>query len=202
MELIKLHKGRPLDENQSCVNEDKIAKWVDGLKKQYPNKDDLVKHIISVKSAKGGFLGAIAGIGGAIAAPVSAVGEINKWIVQAEMAWAIAYVYGYRPSTMTNEFMNDMGILLGDESASKSAVKSAAGLAPKELTKSSLKTMGSQQADNLRSKLVDNLTKKLGSKVMKGTVTAFNVAQNAVDAAISTSDNKKFGEKAQKFYKN
>ena len=75
-----------------------IRRYVDKLKRENPdlNADELAKLVVSRKALKNGCVGAFGSLGGAFALPVAVPAEwLATWRIQANMALAIAYVYGH-----------------------------------------------------------------------------------------------------------
>ena len=75
-----------------------IREYVDKLKNENPElcQDELAKLVVSRKALKNGCVGAFGSLGGAFALPVAVPAEwLATWRIQANMALAIAYVYGH-----------------------------------------------------------------------------------------------------------
>jgi uncharacterized protein (DUF697 family) len=75
-----------------------IRDYVDKLRLENPELDDdgLAKLVVSRKALKNGCVGAFGSLGGAFALPVAVPAEwLATWRIQANMALAIAYVYGH-----------------------------------------------------------------------------------------------------------
>lgn len=74
-----------------------IREYVDELRRTNPHltQNGIANLVVSRKALKNGLVGAFTGLGGAFALPVAVPAEwLATWRIQANMALAIAYVYG------------------------------------------------------------------------------------------------------------
>ena len=182
----------------SSVDDGKIKKWVDGLKKNGQSKEDLAKVIIDRKKTKAGFLSAAVGLSGPFAVPAGMAEVFCQWIIHAEIAYAIAYVYGCQPNP--EEFLVDCYVLFGDDSMAKSAIKTATKTTPKEVTKTAVKAAGGQTAEKLVPALAGALAGKLAKKIAGGAMQTWNVASSVIGTVSTYKDAEKFGKRAINYY--
>jgi hypothetical protein len=115
-----------------------IESYVDKLREQNPGirDDELAKKIVSRKAIKNGLVGAISGIPGLIALPVTVPTDlVASWKIQTYMAVSIAYVYGH--TTQTTDLKTDIYIILAGDAA-KEALKRVGIEITKEVTKKAI----------------------------------------------------------------
>ncbi|HQA50512.1 MAG TPA: EcsC family protein [Syntrophomonadaceae bacterium] len=120
------------------TNPTEIVSYVDKLREQNPGitDDELAKKIVSRKAIKNGLVGAIAGIPGFIALPVTVPTDlVASWKIQSYMAVAIAYVYGH--TSQTTDLKTDIYLILAGDAA-KEALKRMGIEISKEVTKKAI----------------------------------------------------------------
>ncbi|MDR2711866.1 MAG: hypothetical protein LBB91_01980 [Clostridiales bacterium] len=184
----------------SSVNTAAIEKQVAGWKKGR-NNEQLASHIISQKSQKAGFLGAIVGLGPTIIAPAEYAHTLAQWLIQAEMAYALACAYGTPP--IGDRFKNDLYILFAGEVDVKKVLKDKAfGVKPGEsVGEKWARSAGSNLMGNLVGKLKKLLQDKAKSKIAKG-ILGLPVVGAAKDGITNAKDATTFGNWAKKYYSN
>jgi hypothetical protein len=184
-------------ESQKIVNQ--VAKW-----KGNRTKDQLVDYIIAQKSVKSGFIGGIAGIGGALAIPNQFLAVLTNWCVQSEMAYAISCVYQEKPLS-SDEFKKDLYWLLPDidfndiefnDAALKAAIPKLSG----EITKEMVKKVAIDVMVKLLEAISKQQTRKLAAKAATVTLKAIPVVSSVVDASANFAEAKKLGNRAKKYY--
>lgn len=115
-----------------------IASYVDKLREQNIGitNDELANKIVSRKAVKNGLVGAVAGIPGLLALPVTVPTDlIATWKIQASMAVSIAYVYGH--TSETTDLKTDIYLILAGDAA-KEALKRIGIQISKEVTKKAI----------------------------------------------------------------
>lgn len=136
-----------------------ISCYVDKLRAQNSGitNDELAKKIVSRKAIKNGLVGAITGVPGFTALPVTVPADlVASWRIQASLAVAIAYVYGH--TAQTTDLKTDVYIILAGNTA-----------------KEALKNVGIKIANDVTKKAVDkyitqavmkNIWKLVGRKII------------------------------------
>jgi hypothetical protein len=204
---LRLEQGTIIEERSSAnvslllefaaaIDEFKVLKQVDDWKSKFPNKDSLAEHVISQKSQKSGFLGAVVGLGPWFTFPADMANIIAQWVIQAEIAYALAYVYG---KTLTyDQFLTDLHILFGGEVAAKQVT----GLstistitAGKYITSNTVETA-------LKIKMAEKITSQLGTKLGSSVIKAIPVVSAVYSGWSDWSKTKEFGYWAKSYYKN
>ena len=113
-----IQASKMIDFSSYAVNEEKVKKYVADLKKDAKFKNDngaLVNEIVIRKTRKGQFISGISGLlPDQLALPGNASNTVIQWANQAEMAYAIACVYGHTPNTVT-DFKTDLVFILAGE---------------------------------------------------------------------------------------
>ena len=129
-----------------------IASYVDKLREQNMGitNDELANKIVSRKAIKNGLVGAISGIPGLIALPVTTPTDlVATWKIQAYMAVSIAYVYGH--TSETTDLKTDIYLILAGDAA-----------------KEALKRMGIQISKEVTKKAIDKyITREVMKKIWK-----------------------------------
>ncbi|MCI8650504.1 MAG: EcsC family protein [Anaerotruncus sp.] len=130
MEAIKLPSKETLQNGLDTVIDYVISTdytvieaYVDKLREQNTgiSCDKLAHKILNRKSVKNGLVGAVTGLGGFIALPISVPADLAcSWRIQASMAFSIAYVYGHTKDT--TDLKTDLYLLLAGDSV-KEALK-------------------------------------------------------------------------------
>jgi hypothetical protein len=191
----------------SCAESQKIANQVAKWKKdnKFASNDALADYVIAQKSTKNGFLGGIAGIGGALSGPNQFLGVIADWCVQAEMAYAVACVYREKPPSQA-EFKRDLYFLLCDEGIIDSSIKDEAIKFVHNKAKDIVKDEVLKLADKEWKKLMENIAKRQTNKMAQEVANAAGTkAIPVLSAFISGGANfaatKSFGNKAKSYYK-
>lgn len=117
------------------TNYESIKCYVDKLRAQSPGirNDDLAKKIVWRKSQKNGLVGAVTGLSGILALPVTIPADlVASWQIQIKMALCISYVYGHTPQT--TDLKTDIYLILAGDAA-KEALKRVGIEVSKEITK-------------------------------------------------------------------
>ena len=112
-----------------------IERYIKKLRSQNSNisDDDLARKIVRRKSHKNGLVGAVTGIPGLLALPVTVPADLlASWKVQIHMALCVAYVYGH--THRTTDLKTDVYLILAGDAA-KEALKRAGIEVSKEITK-------------------------------------------------------------------
>ena len=200
----------------ASVNRTKIQKDVNAMKAKdsYKNNRDkkdanakLVNEIIKAKTAKGGAVNAITGLApGPLAAPVGMGNILATWIIQAEMAFAIACVYGTPPNH--DEFTLDLMMLFGGDNMVRETVASFGTDMSKTAISSATSSVGTKAIKkHLTAANKKKMMEVMGEKMTKsfasaatGTVKIFPIATLVFDVAKSGKEAQAFGGRAKIYY--
>lgn len=182
---------------------DQVAKWKSGGK--FASNDALANHIIAQKSAKGGFLGAVVGLGGALTLPAEFAAVLSSWVIQSEMAYALACVYQAKPPTQA-EFKTDLYMLLCGDGILQTALKvtkSESTLAKGQIIG---KAWTKQLASNIQKKVIEEMAKQMTQEMVKkggqSSLKAIPVVGSVVGGVSDFSGAASFGDRAKKYYRN
>jgi hypothetical protein len=176
---------------------DQVANW---KKSGTRTKDQLADYVITQKSTKTGFLGGIAGIGGALSGPNQFLALLADFMVQAELAYAVACVYRDTPPT-TKEFQKDLYFLLCDDDVVDAALKEMGSQLTDKVVDQVMK-IADKKIKEIMANVAKRQTSKLAQKAATTTGTkAIPVLSTFVSASANFSAAKAFGEKAKKYYK-
>jgi uncharacterized protein (DUF697 family) len=149
-----------------------IRDYVDKLRKENPelSQDELAKLVVSRKALKNGCVGAFGSLGGAFALPVAVPAEwLATWRIQANMALAIAYVYGHTLEER-NLKSDIMLIMAGD--AALSTIKDMGIDFTKKLTRRAIQSYLSEEAlkklvATLPKIIIGRTTRKASQRIMR-----------------------------------
>lgn len=114
---------------------ERTQSYVEILRKKHPgiSNIELARKIVRRKALKNGAVGAITGIPGLIIAPITIPADLlASWRLQAQMAVAIAYVFGH--TAETTDLKTDIYIIMGGNYALEALKKAGVGTA-KVMTK-------------------------------------------------------------------
>jgi len=122
------------------VNEAALENWVKDLRektstfaREGTKKDYVFRNIVGSKAAKDAAINGIAGLAPDIIVPaVVPLTSLSTWMIQAQLAYAVAYTYGKAPKN-PNEFKADMFMLLAGEDMVKAAAKEVKSLTAAQL---------------------------------------------------------------------
>jgi hypothetical protein len=186
----------------SSVDSQKIENQVANWRKsgKFASKDELANHVITQKSTKTGFYGAIAGIGGALSIPNQFLGVLADWVVQAEMAYAIACVYQPKPPSSA-DFKKDLYMLLCDTDDRNAALRSMGVDVSKEITKSVASEIAGSKMTNIMKDIAERQTNRLAQKAGASGIKAIPILSSFVDAGANFANAKSFGNNAKNYYK-
>lgn len=177
MKKIKLPSKEELQESLETIidyvistDSATIVAYVNKLYEQNPgiSRDELAKKILSRKSIKNGFIGAITGVGGLITLPVSVpTGLVCSWRIQATMSFSIAYVYGHTKDT--TDLKTDLYIIMAGDSV-KEAIKRFGIEVSKDITK---KAVNKYITKDIMSKIWKVVGRKIITKAGEKSMTSF-----------------------------
>ena len=149
-----------------------IRDYVDKLKRENPNlsKDELAKLVVSRKALKNGCVGAFGSLGGAFALPVAVPAEwLATWRIQANMALAIAYVYGH--TLEERDLKSDILLIMAGDAA-LSSIKDMGIEFTQRLTRKAIQAYLSEEAlkkliATLPKIIIGRTTRKASQRIMR-----------------------------------
>ena len=149
-----------------------IRDYVDKLKRENPNltKDELAKLVVSRKALKNGCVGAFGSLGGAFALPVAVPAEwLATWRIQANMALAIAYVYGH--TLEERDLKTDILLIMAGDAA-LSSIKDMGIEFTQRLTRKAIQSYLSEEAlkkliATLPKIIIGRTTRKASQRIMR-----------------------------------
>ena len=149
-----------------------IRDYVDKLKRENPhlNKDELAKLVVSRKALKNGCVGAFGSLGGAFALPVAVPAEwLATWRIQANMALAIAYVYGH--TLEERDLKSDILLIMAGDAA-LSSIKDMGIEFTQRLTRQAIQSYLSEEAlkkliATLPKIIIGKTTRKASQRIMR-----------------------------------
>jgi uncharacterized repeat protein (TIGR02543 family) len=196
------------------LNKGAVRTIVDGCKaKAGNNKDTLANLAIGAATSEAAITTFVLGLGGALVAiPAGAADMVAQWIYQAQVAYALGYVYGVYPQK-DSTFENHLLILLAGQDALHEALKDDLdGLKKDSLNplKNGLADIGAKYLEKkpqLVPKIVSKCLAKLGEKFASKAGQIVNKVISWVPFAasvwgvVSSGWNAiKFGGEAKEFY--
>ena len=184
----------------SRINKQKIQADVADWRRSVSDNDKLADHVINTKSAAP----LATGSSGPVLMPVEFARISAQWLMNAEVAYAVACVYGSPPGDA--DFNNDLHLIFAGETYIKEILKEVGEVA-------ALKT-GERvkrewvQSDAFRrisgkvlTKLPEKVLKKITSKTPKALTETSPAFRTITESAINVSSAKSFGQQAKTYYK-
>lgn len=178
-----------------------IESYVNMLRKQNPRITDieLAKKVVRRKSFKNGLVGAITGFPGLPLAPVTIPADLfASWRLQAQMAVAIAYIFGH--TAETTDLKTDVYIIMGGSSTVE-ALKRAGIQTAKAVTK---KAVQKYITRDVMVKIWKVIGRKIITKAGQKSLTSFTKLVPVVGAPIGFASDwlsaKAVGHFAIKYY--
>ena len=149
-----------------------IRRYVDQLRRENPdlNADELAKLVVSRKALKNGCVGAFGSLGGAFALPVAVPAEwLATWRIQANMALAIAYVYGH---TLEDRDLKSDILLIMAGDAAISSIKDLGIEFTQRVTRNAIQAYLTEEAlkklvATLPKVIIGRTTRKASQRIMR-----------------------------------